>query len=95
MINASARKNIKLLYWFISREWFVNGLGRIFPHELLRKVRDKYDVLVSSKVSKSGPDLHSEVNRRLAEEKFADQRAEIQRLFVKHRIQLGSGKPFD
>ena len=94
-INASGRKNIKLLTSLLHQEWLISFIQKIFPRRLIIFSRNKFDKVSAGKSpSGSAPRPYTEADVKLAETELADQRAGIKRLFEKSPLITGSGAPF-
>jgi Sulfotransferase domain len=94
-INASRRKNIKILSYFLSREWIASGLRYLVPRSVTLYFRNRYDFLGASIMRKNNDDnKHSEQDIRIADKELKRQCEYIKKMFSSCPVQLGTGEPF-
>lgn len=93
VINAGSRRNVSLLTYLLSREQFVDFVGRVVPRRWVQAVRNAY-VRLGREQPAPRQDLHEPEDVATAGEFFAEDDAWIDETFAAAGIQLGSGRPF-
>jgi hypothetical protein len=88
IVNAGARRNIGLIADLLSREGFVDAVGRLVPRRLVQAARNAYVAFGTSKGEVKRPSL-SDSDKALAKEIFAEDDAWIESLFAESAIQPG------
>lgn len=94
-INASDRKNIKLLSSLLHQEWLISFIQKVFPRKLTLFFRNRFDKVSADKASSGpAPRPYTEADIKLAETELAAQRVRVKSLFEKSPIISGSKEPF-
>ncbi len=91
-INASARRNVRLVSWLLSREGVIRTIQRWAPDRLTKAARHVFDRFSASG---RGEFVHPDEHVDLAESLLADQRPPLRDLFATGPMQLGDGRRFD
>ncbi|MDB4534162.1 sulfotransferase [Vicingaceae bacterium] len=91
-INASGRRNIRLLNYFLTNQRILDVIYKVTPKKAIRLFRGMYDKL-SVKGEPQKTDFPSEDERKFLQEFFAGDQEYLDKLFSSNRIQLGSGQP--
>lgn len=94
-INASDRKNIKVLSNLLHQEWLISFLQKLVPRKVTLFFRGKFDKVSVPKTAEKAPPPYTEEDKTFAEAELADQRARVKKLFEKSPIILGTGEPFN
>jgi len=94
IVNAGTRRNIGFIADLLSRERFVEAVGRLVPRRLVQAARNAYVALGTSKVAAESPSFTDE-EVALAKEIFAEDDRWTESLFSETSIQLGSAGTFD
>ncbi len=94
-INASDRKNIKLLSNLLHQEWLISFIKKFFPRKLTLAFRSCFDKVSAQKApSAKVKRPYTDDDVTLAERELADQSKRIKKLFEKYPIILGNREPF-
>ena len=93
IINASGRRNIRLLSYLVSREELVTAAGAVLPRRLLRAVRSRFDRASSPSRAPRADPAHA-ADMRLATELLAADIRYCDSLFRTSPVQLGDGRAF-
>jgi len=93
VINASGRKNIKLLSWILSREYVITTIRTVFPERLIRQVKNRFDAM-STRPAKRETSFPPPERIESAERLLGDQRGKVLGCMDASGLMLGSGKPF-
>lgn len=93
-INASQRKNIRIVSYLLSREWLIAAIERAVPRHVTLYLRDRFDRHSARKGKDQKGYSHPEAHVRLAERELDKQRRILDDMFNKHPVQTGSGIPF-
>lgn len=94
-INASDRKNIKLLSNLLHQEWLISFIQKVFPRKITLFLRNRFDKVSAEKaLSNPVPRPYTGKDVKLAESELADQKVRIKKLFEKSPIILGDKEPF-
>ena len=88
IVNAGTRRNIGIIAHLLSREGFVDMVGRIVPRRLTQAARNIYVALGTSE-KKAEPPTFTEDELALAKERFAEDDRWIEALFSEASIQRG------
>ena len=94
IVNAGTRRNIGLATYLLSRERFVDTIGRLVPRRLVQAARNVYVAMGTSKKAPSSPTFTDE-ELALSRQIFSEDDSWIESLFADAKIQLGSGVVFD
>ena len=89
IVNAGARRNIGFIAHLLSREEFVDFVGRIMPRRLTQALRNAYVAIGTSKEPKKKPSF-SDDEISLSREIFADDDRWIESFFADTNIRSGS-----
>ena len=88
IVNAGARRNIGLLAWLLSREKFVDFVGRLVPRKVVQSARNVY-VGLGTTQKKAPKPTFSEEELALSARIFAEDDAWIDSLFSDSKILTG------
>jgi hypothetical protein len=89
IVNAGARRNVGLIADLLSREGFVDAVGRLVPRRLVQAARNAYVAFGTGKGEVKRPTLPEEDKAR-AKEIFAEDDVWIESLFAESAIQPAS-----
>ena len=92
-INASARRNVKLISYLLSRELTIGVIERCVPRRLTLFLRGRFDFFSAAGGPSNRQYRHAEEDGRIAKELLADQRRSVNELFEAGPVQLGDGTP--
>jgi hypothetical protein len=92
IVNAGTRRNIGIIAHLLSREGFVDMVGRLVPRRLTQAARNIYVAMGTSKKVAERPTFTDE-ELALAEEIFAEDNRWIEAQFSDTSVQLGSSCP--
>ena len=93
IVNAGTRRNIGLIANLLSREAFVDVIGRLVPRSFVQVARNAYVGIGTSKTPPPPPSFTPE-ERELVARMFAEDDQWVSDLFVTSPIQLGASGPF-
>jgi hypothetical protein len=93
VVNAGTRRNIGIATYLLSREGFVDAVGRLVPRRLVQAARNAYVAMGTSKKALPKPSFTAE-EIALSKQIFSDDDSWIESLFADSQIQLGSGGAF-
>ncbi len=94
VVNAGTRRNISLVTYLLSREQFVDAIGRLLPRRLVQAGRNAFVKLGASEKPPEPPTFSDE-ERALARDVLAEDDAWVEARFEHAPLQLGSGAPFE
>jgi len=94
IVNAGTRRNIGLATYLLSREGFVDTIGRLVPRRFVQAARNAYVAMGASKKAPSRATFTDE-ELALSRQIFSEDDSWIESLFADAKIQLGSGVVFD
>lgn len=93
-INASHRKNNKLISYLLSRESVISAIDWLFPRKLVVEMRGLFDRASVRKTNASDTNTRKSINRVIANEILGQQRTKLNELFKDGPLLLGNGKTF-
>jgi Sulfotransferase domain len=91
-INASGRRNVRIVSYLLSRDWLVHTVGRLGLGPLAQAARQVFDRYNASRV-RTAEELYAPDEIALNNAKFAQQQAWVDNLFRETLVLVG-GKPF-
>lgn len=94
VVNAGTRRNIGIATYLLSRERFVDAIGRLVPRRFVQAARNAYVAVGTSKKALPKPSFTAE-EIALSKLIFSDDDSWIESLFADKQIQLGSGDAFE
>ncbi len=92
-INASGRRNIRLVSYLLSRNWVVAGAGRIGTPAMVQKLRGRFDEAGAQKV-KTRQELYSKEELAHNADMFTEQQAWVDELFKDSLALTSDRKPY-
>lgn len=92
-INARNRANFRPLTWLLSREWLITLINKLFPRQLILKLRSMLDTksMPERSVSEASVADAPDPRKALAKQVIAEDIAYFDELFSQGNIQLGDG----
>ncbi len=97
-INASDRRNIRLLTYWLSNATVIELIEKVFPRKLVIYLRGKFDrVSVPKNKQEKGVDklsLYTEEQKAMVTEVLSDQSKKVKEIFVKGPVILGAGSSY-
>jgi len=93
-INASRRKNLKLLSYLLSRERLISMFLSLLPRSVTLFLRGKFDLGSSRDAYSQKEYKHPEEHIWIAEEQLGLQRDIVKKMFDSRSVQLGTGDSF-
>jgi Sulfotransferase domain len=90
-INASGRRNVRIVSYLLSRDWLIEAIGTLRLSGMARRARRMFDRYSAGRLRTD--DLYAPHEIALNNETFAQQQAWVDNLFCE-ALALAGGKPF-
>ncbi|MBN4051743.1 sulfotransferase [Parvibaculum lavamentivorans] len=92
-INASGRRNLRLVSYLLSREWLVRSINLLGISRLARKLRSFFD-RTSAQIIQPRDVLYTAEELEINEMMFRDQQNWVDNFFEENLVLRGTGEPF-